>query len=441
MKKVVLYERVSTGKQEESIDAQKRILKDYVVQNNCEIIKEYVDENQSGQKKKRSDDGYNKLISDIERGLLDDCTIIFTKLDRWYRNLLEFNLANEILKQHNVKWFAVLEPQFNTETAMGKAIVNIVVTLAELEAQQVGERIRTIFENKVIKGEAVTGRQSFGYKIENKKIVKDDEVEEIVEDIFRKFSVCNSIRKTLEYILAKHNFIIGYSTMRKILRNEKYYGKYKTNLNYYPPYITKEEYDRNQKIIDSNIRHSSKQKHDYAFSGLLYCECGGRLTGSYSSPREEQYYYYYRCGRNKSDRVCKCNKCISERKIEDYLLQNIEEYIEKYEYELKVEERKNKTHIDNRKQIKEKQAKLNDLYINDFLTLEEYKAKYNYLESQIIFEEPPKKIDVERIKNIFKDGFEDVYKTLTGEEKQTLWRSVISKINTENGKIVGIEFI
>ncbi|MGC7990893.1 recombinase family protein, partial [Salmonella enterica] len=87
---------------------------------------------------------------------------LFTKLDRWFRNLRHYLNIQEILDKNNVTWLAVTQPFFNTETAMGRSFVNQSMGFAELEAQMTSERIRAVFDNKIRKGEVVSGKVPLG---------------------------------------------------------------------------------------------------------------------------------------------------------------------------------------------------------------------------------------------------------------------------------------
>ncbi|EHU8855128.1 recombinase family protein, partial [Enterococcus faecalis] len=163
LKRAALYIRVSTDQQAkhgDSLDAQIATLKDYVsTQDNLTIIDTYIDDGISGQKLYR--DEFQRLLEDIKKNRID--IILFTKLDRWFRNLRHYLNIQEILDNSGVTWLAVSQPFFNTDTAYGRSFVNQSMSFAELEAQMASERIKAVFENKIRKGEVVTGSVPFGY--------------------------------------------------------------------------------------------------------------------------------------------------------------------------------------------------------------------------------------------------------------------------------------
>ena len=75
---------------------------------------------------------------------------------------------------------------------------------------------------------------------------------------------------------------------------------------------------------------------------------------------------------------------------------------------------------------------------------DEYLAKTKEIKAMIekasIEDDPISKVDVEALKEFLNSGFEKIYHSLTSEEKQRLWRSIISEIKYDGEEIVGIKF-
>lgn len=440
-KKDALYVRASTIRQDETIEAQTKILKQYCVDNNLEYIL-YV-EKESGQKTTRPE--YQRLLNDIGEGKIRK--IYFTKLDRWFRNLGEYALTNEYLKQHNVTWSAVLEPQYNTDTAMGTAITNIIMALAEMEAKQVGERIDVVFENKVAKGEVLHGPQClpFGYTTKDKRVIKDPELEHIVNEIFDHFEfVSNSVRGTKLHVESLYGISLHYNTIRRMMSNTLYYGAYRTNKNFVQdPYLTYERWENIQRLLNINVR-KRKTNRTYIFSGLIVCdECKCNQVGKIVKRKKKYEYEYYRCNQAFLHNRCGNRTSLSERKIESYLFENLERLLEEEieAIDARITDDERKEMVDNEKLIRKKQARLKELYLDDFFTLEEFKQKHADLEAQII--KPPRegKKDLQEIKSFIEGDVFAVYETLSREEKRALWRGIIESIEIRRGKIVGVNFL
>ena len=135
--RVAIYIRVSTDKQVKDGDSMRDQLatgQKYIDSHeNMILVDTYIDDGISGQKLKRDD--FQRLIDDVRAGRID--LIIFTRLDRWFRNLRHYLNTQDILDKHGVSWTAIEQPYFDTSTPHGRAFVNNSMIWAELEAQMI----------------------------------------------------------------------------------------------------------------------------------------------------------------------------------------------------------------------------------------------------------------------------------------------------------------
>ena len=104
MKKAVLYARVSSKRQEEegfSIPAQIKFLKEYALKNNIEVVEEFVEAKTA---KKAGREQFNEMLSYLQEHE-DERIILVEKVDRLYRNLLDYAIVDTIkgLEIHFVK--------------------------------------------------------------------------------------------------------------------------------------------------------------------------------------------------------------------------------------------------------------------------------------------------------------------------------------------------
>ena len=74
--------------------------------------------------------------------------ILFTKLDRLSRNVLDANNINQLLINNNCVMKAIDEDDIDTSTADGTFMFNLKVSLAQREIEKTSERIRFVFERK-----------------------------------------------------------------------------------------------------------------------------------------------------------------------------------------------------------------------------------------------------------------------------------------------------
>ena len=139
IKNVAVYCRVSTDEQKKfgiSVKDQKNSLTRYCKQNNYKIYDYYIDEGISaGSISKR------KALVKLLKNLDNIDLILFTKLDRFSRNVKDANDLLVILDEHNVAFRAIDEEDIDVSTADGRFIFNLKVNLAEHERKKDSERI------------------------------------------------------------------------------------------------------------------------------------------------------------------------------------------------------------------------------------------------------------------------------------------------------------
>ena len=90
MIRTALYIRVSTEEQAMhglSLEAQDAALTDYANKNDLTIVNRYIDDGITARKAMTKRRALMRLLDDVKAGKIDQ--IIFTKLDRWFRNVGE----------------------------------------------------------------------------------------------------------------------------------------------------------------------------------------------------------------------------------------------------------------------------------------------------------------------------------------------------------------
>ena len=150
---VFLYVRVSTEEQSRSglsLETQEKALKEYCERNGHTIIDIYRDAGFSARKPYNKRPEMMRLISDLNERKPQK--ILFTKLDRWFRNIREYYKVQEILDAHDVAWSAIWE-NYNTDTASGRLHVNIMLSVAQDESDRTSERIKSIHHAAIMRGQ------------------------------------------------------------------------------------------------------------------------------------------------------------------------------------------------------------------------------------------------------------------------------------------------
>ncbi len=445
-KRAALYVRCSKEEQAkfgDTIEAQTEDLKEFARLHHLHVIDIYVDEGHTARKKYNKRKEFVRMLHDVELRKFD--YIIFTKLDRWFRNIADFYKIQEILDNNNVTWLTALE-RYEMETTNGKLNVNIRLSVAQDEADRDSDRIKDVFRLKVKKGEAISGSLPIGLMIdENKKITIDPDTIQIVYDMFDYFELHNSIRGTLIYLATKYNRYFCYETIARALRNPLYKGEYRGNPEYSPQIIPPERFERIQIMLSHNVRQRGTNRH-YVFTGLVQCkECGHALCANTThDTRYNRYYTSYRCNIYANSRQCTHTTGISQTKLEAYLLEHIKPELEKYIAQYDVVQCKPTTPKTDTSKIKTKLNRLKDLYMNELIDLEDYKAEYTALQEELkkataaIF---PEKKDLSAIRTFLDTDINSIYDSLTPQERRALWGSIIDKIIIDNDRNIEIVFL
>ena len=432
MKRVFLYVRVSTEEQVIhglSIEAQTAALKSWAAENGHKVIGVYTDAGISGRKPASKRPELQRLLSDVQAGKGD--LIIFTKLDRWFRNIAEYYKVQEVLEKCHVDWRTIHE-DYDTSTSSGRLKVNIMLSVAQDEADRTSERIKAIFETKRNKLEPLTGQMPYGYLLVDKKIIKDPKTEEAVNLIFKTFLLSGSIALVRQKLEADCGIQMDYQQVNRILKNTAYYGRYFSVDGMTPPYITKAEFER---IEASRRRIVRKTAHNrlYIFSGLIVCgECGQRMGGRVNTNQES---FFYNCTKHyQAGYLCDNNRNLGERKIEQFLFDTILSKMEQLKIDCQKlhEAQKNRNYKREIAALRAKLEKLKTLYLNDLITLEEYKADHESYKQQIAALEEESAVkeyrSLEVAEKLLQDGWIDVYRDMNREQKQGFWRILIKEI-------------
>ena len=431
-----------------SIEAQKQKLAEFAEKNNLKIVEWYIDDGISGRKPIAKRPELQRMIHDAQKGRFK--RIIFIKLDRYFRSVQEYYACQTMLDKTGVTWTAT-EEKYSLADANGRAFVNMKLTIAELEADTTGERIKIVNDYKVKSGMPLYGSQClpFCYTIEGEKqksIIKQNQ--EVMDDAIAHIIVNKSICGTLKYINTKYDIQLNYKQLRNTLRNEMICGSYRGNPNYCPPYITREEFNKMQTIVNKNPR-TSQREHSYILTGLIRCpKCGGTLKGTFTISNGRRYHGY-RCDKALRDKSCDFRMFIFESTMERKMLDRVEEILEAQE--IKNVEISKKEQVVSKYNVKELQAELERLNYSwqkgRIKNVEEYDKRYDDIIAKIEEAENTKQeepTDFSHIKEILSSGWKPIYKALDDEHKKSFWRTFVDEIkidwSKENKEILDVIF-
>lgn len=151
-----IYARQSVDKKDSmSIETQIDLCKKEI---GNEEYKVYSDKGFSGKDTHRPD--FENMINDIKSGLINK--VIVYKLDRISRSVLDFSNIINIFEKNNVSFISSTE-KFDTNTPIGKAMLNIIMVFAQLERETIQMRIKDNYYARGEKGFFMGGRTPYGF--------------------------------------------------------------------------------------------------------------------------------------------------------------------------------------------------------------------------------------------------------------------------------------
>ena len=152
-----IYARQSIDKKDSiSIDTQIEFCRRFVGEG--QEFKVYKDKGWSGKNIDRPE--FQRLLTDIKSGLINK--LIVYKLDRISRSLHDFSDLMEVFREYNVEFASTVET-FDTSTAIGRAMLGIIMVFAELERENILMRVKDNYYARGEKGMYLGGQPTYGF--------------------------------------------------------------------------------------------------------------------------------------------------------------------------------------------------------------------------------------------------------------------------------------
>lgn len=158
--------------------AQRERLEAYCQARGWEAAAAYVDDGYSGRDTRRP--AYQRMME--ERSSWD--TVLVIKMDRIHRNARNFMEMMDNLNSWGKDFVSATE-SLDTSTAMGRFVMDIIQRIAQLESEQIAERVYMGMAQKAKAGPGILGFHSpIGYRFEEGKLVADPGEASVVRTMF-----------------------------------------------------------------------------------------------------------------------------------------------------------------------------------------------------------------------------------------------------------------
>lgn len=335
MKRAVIYARFSSHKQQEtSIEGQIKVCEDYAKREGIEIVDTYIDRAVSGTTDKRPD--FNRMILDSQNG--DFEYIIVYKLDRFARNRLDSAIYKQMLNKNGVKLKSAMEPI--SEAPEGILLEGMLESYNEYYSKELSQKTKRGMQINAEKANSNGGTLPYGFKVENKKLVIDEESAKIVKEIFTMYSEGKTKTEIINFYKDKplpRGKKITLGVLSSMFANKKYIGIYHFNGTEVeggcPAIIDIQTWNKVQTLVKQAKKTIGNQRTviDYYLRGKIFCgDCGSTMQGESIRKYNGKMHYYYVCKNRKHNEGCTKKREIKEE-IESCVVNSTLEYILNHE--------------------------------------------------------------------------------------------------------------
>ena len=349
-KRAAIYVRVSTQYQVDraSLPVQRSELVNYAKY--ALDIPDFVIFEDAGYSAKNTDrPDYQQMMARIRTGEFSH--LLVWKIDRISRNLLDFAAMYSELKQLGVVFVSKNE-QFDTSSAMGEAMLKIILVFAELERNMTAERVSAVFLSRANDGIWYGGKVPFGYAYDKQtktfSILEDEaKTVRLIYALYESSKSLVTVSKALNErgIKTRNGSEWSPTTVHTMLSNPFYSGTYRYNYrnesdphhhvpkkkedwilvkNHHPAIVSPEHQAAVELILASKSygkNQTYQRKNIHAFAGLLTCGyCGSTMAATIDRARADGWRpSVYICSRRRMSNDCQ-NKYVSDVTLGPFVL-------------------------------------------------------------------------------------------------------------------------
>ena len=305
-----LYARVSSDRQDVdlSVSAQMRALRDYADKNDYKVVREYVDEAESGRVMNRPE--FRRMIDEAKKTKAPFNEILVWKFSRFTRKREHAVALKSMLRHQGVRVVSITEQAEDNPT--GRLLEGIIESVDEFYSENLGQEVVRGMREAASRGFWVAPKPPYGYskvKVldgpkERPTLEPDEDAALVVKRIFDLAETRMGMLKIAralndDGIASPRGKLWNKTTVHGILNNEAYTGTLVWGNNAkdnadpvrvekaFPAIVTKAQFSLVNKIMRSRapkITHPRRVGSSFLLSGLVKCyRCKRALSGRYSS--------------------------------------------------------------------------------------------------------------------------------------------------------------
>jgi site-specific DNA recombinase len=355
--RVVLYARVSSERQDVdlSISAQLKALREYASRNGHIMVKEYVDEAESGRSIDRP--GFRQMIATARQKNPSFEGILVWKLSRFARKREDSIIYKSLLRKQGIQVISINEPV--EDTPSGRLLEGIIEVIDEFYSANLSQDVVRGMRESASRGFHAGGNVPYGYRAvkvrdgdtQRSKLEPDRATAPVIHRVFKECVEGKGLKEIAkglnrDGLTTGTGKKWGTTTLHHVLRNETYIGvlawdrrkRRKLGGDALPPVrvegawpaiIDRDTFEQARAKLAARaprVTHPRVVHSEYILSGMIRCkECGTALIGHAVKSGK---FFYYMCGnaRRKGREVCN-TPLLPKDKIERFVIDRIKQYI------------------------------------------------------------------------------------------------------------------
>ncbi|MEN0654396.1 MULTISPECIES: recombinase family protein [Hyphobacterium] len=238
-----------------------------------------------------------RLLKRIERDEID--VVVVYKLDRLSRSITDFAKLTDVFAAHDVAIVSVTQ-SINTSDAMGKLLLNVLMSFAQFERENTAERIRDKVAASKRRGLWMGGVVPYGYQSRKGALSKKPHEAAVVEHLFKRFIALGSVQRLSDETAANDEIpTFSKSRLHKMLKNPIYRGqiRHRDELHdgVHKAIIDEATWSKAAAILATNTYRRAgrtRAKTPALLKGLLFGPDGAPMSPTHTRKGQKLYRYY-----------------------------------------------------------------------------------------------------------------------------------------------------
>lgn len=307
MKLTIGYLRASTNEQKQDVEHQKRSIEKYAKANNLKVDKWYSEYISAFSTSIDDREQINEIKKLAEENKVENLLVF--ESSRLARNMEDGLNVLDFFSMHNVRVFSVKDGKCINKEQIDKLFNAIQMYFNEQASRDTSARVKSAKRLAKEQGLWLGGKIPYGFTIEDKRLVVDESLTEVVKTLYRTY-MSNGCRSAIDYLSQYTDRYNVNQTLLQYMSNPimiQIVGE-----DVYDKFMSAKSSRNNEGAVKTN-------RTNIKLEGLLFHdECGGKLSIDYNRGK-----LVFRC------RKCKHIKSVSVKKsfAGDRLTANIESKI------------------------------------------------------------------------------------------------------------------